>query len=398
MDWSLKNPQILFWFCIVVSVLAVGIYIGGIVGLYYEQVTPAIPKGWGKTDYDAAQGARESLNTYMASKNISADTPMNQFTVATANFGGIFTEDMTYSPWIGHVNPDAARLQVEAGARAMVLDIWPNPANRQKAIVAAMRDVTQWQMQQNWIHMGLNRGVGRYSNWNRLTRNTAPVETILKAALTAAFRSVPGKQNTDPFFLLLRLHGAMTTEYLNTLGAIVYDAIGPNAMGSEWNKCQNQGRICSAPVSDFFSKVFLIVLPDIQSGYNSLPNINTHSAFTNAFLKTKLGEITNAVEQIPNTMAFEPSSSAAITVANQPACKAGSPQQTLAQTGFCLIQPTIGGSTADNTKLFTPSYPKCLQTGAHFVAVNYFSPNSGDAVLSSTLFNDYFGKYSFHKN
>ena len=149
--------------------------------------------------------------------------------------------------------------------------------------------------------------------------------------------------------------------------------------------------------------MFLIVLPDIQSGYNSLPNIRTYPAFTATFLTTSLGEITNAVEQVPNTMVFEPSGSATIAVANQPPCKPSTskgftPQQTLAQVGLCTIQPSIGGSTSDNSKLYSnPSYEACLQTGAQFVAVNYFSPNSKDSVLSSPIFQDYFGKYSFYK-
>jgi hypothetical protein len=396
MQFTLTNPDILFWFRIIVSVLAIGVYIWGIITLTRSQMIPTEPKGWGSKDYDGLQLTRDSLQSYMRTKGLGPETPMNQFSVATANFGGIFTEDGAVSPWIGTVNPNAARLQVEAGARAMVLDIWPDPANLQKPVVAAMRDVQKWTMHQHWFNLGLNKGVGRYSNWNRLTRNTAPAGAILKAALKAAFQ---GKQSTDPFFMILRLHGAMTKEYLNTLGSIVQEAIGPNAMGAEWNNCQNQGQICSAPVSDFFSRVFLIVLPDIQSGYNSLPNINTYAAFTHAFLQTKLGGITNAMEQLPNTMAFEPSGSAAITMANQPACKPGMAQQTLAQMGFCLIQPSIGGSTTDNTTLYgSPTYQTCLQSGAQFVAVNYFSPNSNDSVLSSTLFNDYFGKYSFHKN
>lgn len=407
----LKNPTFYAIFCLIISVLAIGVYIGCSIVLGIEQTTPANPKGWGDLDYDAAQGSRDSLQNYMAERKLPLDTPMNQFTVATASFGGIFTEDTSYSPWIGHVSPEAARLQVEAGARAMVLDIWPDPANLQNPIVAAMKDLQQWYIQHTWIEWGLNRGVGRYSNWNRVTRNKAPVADILNPALKAAFHSVPGKQNTDPFFLILRLHGAMTKEYLDTLGSIVRTAIGQNSMGTEWNYCQNQSQIFSAPVSDFLSKVFLIVLPDIQSGYNSLPNINTYPAFTASFLSTSLGEITNAVEQVPNTMAFEPSGSAAIAVANQPPCKSSTspspassaktftPQQTLAQVGFCTIQPSIGGSTSDNSKLYkTPSYEKCMQTGAQFVAVNYFSPNSKDSVLSSSLFHNYFGKYSFHKN
>ena len=369
--------------------------------------TPASPKGWGVMDYDALQGTRDSLINYMASAGLSVDTtPINQLTVATANFGGIFTESIgLLNPWVGSVNGDAARLQVEAGARAMVLDIWPDPADRQTPIVCAMLDTQApgRAIQKFWHATGLNKGVGRYSNWQRLTRNKAPVGEILKPALTAAFLSSTGQQNTDPFFLIMKLHGAMTTDYLNRLGSIVQDAIGGNAMGAEWNKCINQKSICTAPARQFLSKVFVIVIPDIQTSYNSLPGINTYAAFTAAFLTTTMGEITNALEQNPNTISFEPSGISAISTASQPACGSGTaavtaPPQSLAQVGFCLVQPTIGADTTDNAEFYSQNtYTSCLQSGAQFVAVNLFSQNKGDAVLNIFFDSDHFGKYSFRK-
>ena len=362
---------------------------------------PTPPKGWGTIDYETSQISRDTLLNYMAANNLDVNkVPMNQFHVATANFGGIFTENIgNLSPWIGSVSADAARLQVEAGARSMVLDIWPDPADRQTPVVTSMIDTQGWAMQNLWLQWGLNKGVGRYSNWQHLTRNKAPVGEILNAALTAAFSSSPGPQNTDPFFLILKLHGAMTMDYLNHLGNIVGSAIGGNAMGAEWNKCTNQKSICSAPVIQFISKVFVIVVPDIQPGYNSLPNINTYSAFTTQFLTTSLGEITNALEQIPNTISFEPSGITAISATSQPNCTLGGPQQSLAQTGFCLVQPSIGGQTTDNSALFSGqnSYTTCLQSGAQFVAVNMFSPNSSDGPLGTFFDPAYFGKFSFRK-
>jgi len=354
---------------------------------------PANPKGWSTIDYDANQNTRNSLVNYMATQGLSVDSAiMNQFSVATANFGGIFTENISgMRPWIGTVSSDAARLQVEAGARAMVLDIWPDPADRQRPIVAAMVDTDAWSIQRTWKNMGLTKGVGRYSNWQRLTRNVAPAGEIIKAALTAAFSSTPGGQNTDPFFLILRLHGAMTTDYLNHLGDIVRNAIGANSMGTQWNKCVNQKSICTATVNQFLSKAFVIVIPDLQPGYNSLPNINTHAAFTPVFLSTRLGEITNMLEQTPNTIVFDPGSTAAITAATQPNCSNPTgPPQSLAQTGFCVIQPSIGGTTADNNVEFK-------NVGAQFVAVNLFSPNSDDGVLTEFFDPSNFGVFSFRK-
>jgi hypothetical protein len=149
--------------------------------------------------------------------------------------------------------------------------------------------------------------------------------------------------------------------------------------------------------------VFVIVIPDIQPSYNSLPGINTYAAFTTAFLTTTMGEITNALEQNPNTISFEPSGISAISTASQPACGSGTsavaaPPQSLAQVGFCLVQPTTGGNTTDNSDLFSQnSYTTCLQSGAQFVALNLFSHNSGDAPLHIFFEADHFGKYSFRK-
>ena len=389
-----------FHIAIAVLILVVISTVGTLLGNALSAPTP--PKGWGQIDYDANQRTRDSLINYMAANNLPVDsTPMNQFSVATANFGGIFTEPIsTLEPWIGSVSGDASRLQVEAGARALTLDIWPDPADRQTPIVTAMIDTQEWSMQNTWMKWGLDRGVGRYSNWQHLTRNKKPVGEILKPALTAAFSSSPGPQNTDPFFLILRLHGAMTMDYLNHLGRIVQDAIGGNAMGAEWNKCLNQKSICTAPVVQFLSKVFVIVLPDIQPGYNSLPNINTYAGFTTAFLNTRLGEITNALEQTPNTMVFEPSGITAISATGQSNCtNPTGPQQSLAQTGFCIVQPSIGGQTTDNSLLFSGqgSYTACLQSGAQFVAINLFSPNATDGPLNTFFDPKYFGTFSFRK-
>jgi len=370
------------------------------VTLGLTRTTPTPPTGWNGRDYDADQGKRKSLRDYLAANSLPDSTAMNKFSVATASFGGIFTEDNTgLNPWIGTVSPEAARLQVEAGARAIILDVWPDP-NTRLPVVCSMMDNQAWTIQRWWKNgLGLNKGIGRYSNWNKVTRNTAPVASIIQTALKAAFMSSPGTQNTDPFFLILKLHGGMTVPYLNNLGDLVRNAIGGNAMGADWNRCANQKNICTVAVSQFLSRVFLIVIPDINPSYNILPNVSTYAAFTPLFLTTRLGEITNALEQLQNTMFFEPNGNTTISAPSQPAC--GSPtgsQQSLAQTGLCIIQPTIGGTTTSNADFYsTDSYDTCLKSGAQFVALNFFPPNTSDGPLTTFFQPSYFGTYSFRK-
>jgi len=391
-----KSSVLIFHTTVAILVFVFVIFLAGLLGSTTRTPTP--PTGWNGIDYDANQLNRKSLTEYLVETSVPDTVPMNQFSVATANFGGIYTENIgMFTSWNGSVSADAARLQVEAGARAVVVDIWPNPTDPDIPVVCTMLDTTQWTVANLWVNnWGLNKGVGRYSNWQKLTRNVRPAAEILTALTRAAFNGSASQQNTDPFFLILKLHGAMTPEYLERLGAAVRDAVGGNGMASEWNRCQNQKSLCTAPVSAFMSRVFVIVLPDIQPGYNSLPGINSYAAFTPVFLSSLLGEYTNAMEQVPHTLSFEPSGAATVAAATQPNCSGAGPTQSLAQTGLCVIQPSVGGATTLNTDLFAnTNYVDCLKSGAQFVAVNVLSGDSGDGVLTTFFDNRYFGKYSF---
>jgi hypothetical protein len=394
-----QNPAIVLTFQFILSILVVIIISCVIALIKNTTIAPVPPKGWASTDYEAIQNGRKSLQDYMSANNIDDKTPMNQFHVATAGFGGIFTEDIKLlNPWNGSASPDAARIQVEAGARAIVLDIWPDPANNKLPVVCCMTDATEWSAQNWWIGQGLDKGAGRYSNWRHITRNRMPAADIINTALHAAFDGPTSKQNADPFFLILKLHGAMTPDFLNTLGDTVKAAIGEHSMSPEWNRTLNQKQLCSAPVREFMSKCFVMVIPDIQPGYNSLPNINTYASFIQPFLATRLGEVTNALEQQPNTIFFEPGSLTTISTINQPNCTLGGPQLSLAQAGLTVIQPTTGGQSTDNATLYAnTNLQQMVQSGAQFIAINYFSPNSGDGIISDYLNPANFGIYSFKK-
>ena len=371
-------------------------------------VTPSPPVGAIGLNYDATYTQRQSLKSYMAANSIPDSTPIVQFQVATANFGGIFTETQgALSPWNGSVSPDAVQLQVEAGARAVIFDIWPDPANMANPVVCAMIDTSQWGIQNWWINKGgMSQGVGTYSNWQLLTRNKVDAGTMLTAAVKAAFNS-QSPQSEDPFFIILRLHGAMNTAYLNTLGSKLQNALGGHAMGSTYQTWQQQKNLCSMPVSEMLGAggtggfAYVIVLPDIPTnGYDVLPGVNTYSGFVNALKTTTLGELTNAVEQNLSTMLFTPGNTGPIAVANQPACTPGdsTAQITLAQAGFCVVQPSIGGQATDNGTLFKDnSFQNCQKTGAQFAAVNLFSHDSSDGILQAWFDPKLFGKYSFRK-
>jgi hypothetical protein len=351
--------------------------------------TPMSPQGWSTYSYDGLKPSRGSLTDYLTANSKNTDVSITKLQVATANFGGIFTEDAgAMSPYTGSVSPDAARLQVEAGARAIVFDIWPDPAAPANPVVAAMLDNQQWWFQNWWANTGgLGKGTGRYSNWRLMTRNTAPVGDVLGAAIKEAFNGANSNQNNDPFFVVLKLHGAMTIPYLNTLGTIVQSALGGHAMEvSTWGNAKNQSTLGTAQVSQFLNRAFVIVIPDIETGYNILPSVNTYKDFVAKFQTTTLATYTNALEQAPDTMLFDPTNTGAVT-------------SDMVNNGLIVIQPSTGGQSTDNTNLFNgTTYTACRATGAQMVAVNLFSPNATDTTMLSFLSQPVFGKYSFILN
>lgn len=391
---SHKEIAKIFILCVSIGVLLCIIFFVIPILIRTAGPAPALPKGWDTMDYDALQVYRGPLDDYLASAGVPDSTPIVKFKIATANFGGIGTETRgLYNRWTGTVSTDAVRRQVEAGARAVVFDLWPDPAEPQIPIIAAMIDTDSDRMERIWKTTGgLSDGVGRYSNWHKLTRNVGKASDILTEAVKTAFHT--SRQSQDPFFLILNLHGAMTIEYLNRLGEIVTNAIQGHALSADWNKANNQSNICRTPISLLRSKVVVIVNPDIQPSYDSLPNVKTRDAFNARMLQTTLGEATNILSTQERPVVFTPQDVGAITAPSHPNCsgKAGDGKQSLAETGLCVIQPSIGTATTENKDDFL----KLVSTGAQFVAVNLFSPNKYDKTLTTFFEPAYFGKYSFY--
>lgn len=381
----------------VLTVVLAVIIVGITSRLYHNAVTvPSQPNGSPGRDYTVPRTG--TLDEYLTAQNRQAtNTRMRDLTVATATFGGIFTEDIgALTPYIGTVSPDAARLQIGAGARALVIDIWPDPADMAMPVVCAMKDdSTSW-----WsAHGGLNRGTGRYSNWKMLTRNKVRAGTMLTAAVDAATNSSTNPQWNDPFFLVLCLHGAMTKEYLNTLAADLSAALNGKGIAAT-ARPGVLNTLCNATADQFQGKVCVIVCPDIQPGFQSLPNVNTFQQFVTAYSATNMMNYTNILQTQPNTVIYSPESIASLTQDTaQPCDVSGTGTVPPPRAGFCVVQPSTGGSSSKNADLFANgSYSSALQTGAQFVAANLFSSATSDDTLGVFFAPNNFGTYSFRLN
>ena len=412
-DGTIHIVPIIVHFLIAFIVLVIIVSVSTL--LNNTRVTPSPPTGYGSIDYEANQGTRKGFNTMITSTsnpdpiNSAAttypdSTPMSLFQVATANFGGIFTEPSnSLNPWLGSVNTEAVTLQVQAGARAVIFDVWPDPSNPGSPVVASMMDVQQWYYQRQWASPGnMNKGVGRYSNWNLLTRNTGPLSDILTAATNAAFNGPASQQNGDPFFIILNLHGAMTAAYLNLVGTAITSAVGGHAMGSEWTLgSANNTNIATATVSQFTGRAFVIAIPDIQTGgYYSLPGVDTLQGFLNAVLPPSTAtnfnlyaSFINAVNLIPSAtsqLLYTPDALSTVKTVVEP---------TSAGASIAIVQPSIGAQVTDNDPLFalsSTSYTECLNSKAQFVGINLFTSNLNDSGMTTYLdTTNGFGTYSF---
>ena len=371
-----------------------------IVVLVNVTVTPALP-GWFQ-NYDATQGARQSLDAYLSSIGKTPDNVMiTDLQVATANYGGIFTESKQpvipeMTPWHGRVSGDAVRLQVEAGARAIIFDIWPNPADFTQPIVASMidQDVTGTTLAW-WKGSGLNNYVSRYSNWHKLTRNVEPAAPLIKTAVTTAFNG--GPQAHDPFFLILNLHGRLPLSYLDSFGLSLIDALqgkqlsSGNMVSATKTAAQN---LCSVPYSSIKNKAFVIVNPDVPEGM-------TREAFNAVFYKSKLAEATNLLTTTERPTVFKLTDLSTITSAKNPDCVGSmAAPVSLPQISLCCVQPSIGERFTDNDSQYKKtSYSDCMGTGAQFVGVNLFGGDSTgtDKILQSWGDHANFGKFSFKR-
>ena len=339
---------------------------------------------------NSVKSGRKTLSDYLTASRLPDSTPLSKFRVATANFGGIYTVQRPLDPYSGWTCPEAVRDQVEAGARAIVFDIWPDPADNTTPIIAIMRDEdSDWYKW--WKNTGsMTKGVGSYSNWAILTRNKGNVKDIMTAAVNTAFSI-----SEDPFFIIINLHGAMTVDYLNTLGTNVSDAIGGRRLASEWHQGLNSTKFSTTPISAFMSKTIVIVNPDVQPTFDALPGIRTLDQFNVKLKTTSMGELANVIATTQRPVVAEPSNIDILTTQNQMNCSTSvsDPQQSIAETGLCVIQPTIGSSSVTNDDLFVPNnFDLCMASGAQFVAVNLFSADSVSALFFEPK---YFGLHSF---
>ena len=360
------------------------------VWLYYATTRQAQPLWY--NNYNSNKGFRKSLLTYLSSiKQDPTKINITQLQVATANYGGILMEPK--SPWVtgyltpyhGTVSKDAVRLQIDAGARAIIFDIWPDPSNLANPIVGAMIDNDGYGrgVYSMWKNsLGLKGGVSRYSNWAKLTRNVGAVGEIITEVVYNAFS---GTQSEDPFFIILNLHGLLTKTYLNTLGGILNTSLGGKKFPTTITADNLHSNLCSITVDKMKERVFVIVNPDIPDG-------SDRTTFNSMFLKTSMKEVTNLLTTAEKGTVFRPAELGSITNVSYTDCNLSTLKVSLPKISLVTVQPSTGETTVHNNDQYgIKGFTSVMSAGVQFAGINIFSMEKGDKTLEEwkTIFKTY---------
>lgn len=187
--------------------------------------------------------SRKSLLSYLRElekQNVPASHfAFANFYVSTVNASGLF-----YPRIDGVVSPDAARLAVQAGARAFVFDIWPD------------------------LRSGANFGpilqvVEQSSTWRRISLNVLPFHLILNTIVGMIYSGGSGFLNTpygsrDCLTFYLRFRGTPRFQTYAGVAAALRDSMEQYRLDSSFYACNGERRLFATPITQLFSKIIIM--------------------------------------------------------------------------------------------------------------------------------------------
>jgi hypothetical protein len=190
-----------------------------------------------QVDYAKSNPKRKSLWAYLQGLQ-KANIPANQmcltnFYVSTVNATGIFFPSLD-----GVASTEAARTAVLAGARAFVLDIWPD------------------------LTAGANYGpiiqvVEEGSDWRRISLNSLPLSSVIRPLMQEGFQTAMRPGIEDPMFLYLRFRGNPRSATFEATARVLSEALEQYRLDSSFNNCRAQDILYTIPLTQFSKKVVI---------------------------------------------------------------------------------------------------------------------------------------------
>lgn len=196
-----------------------------------------------KAHYSTLEPNRKSLTDYLKSLQApKSHRILANFQFSTVNGAGLF-----FPGTDGIFSVDAVRTAVSAGARAFVLDVWPDLGPR--AEFAPILQV-----------------ISGDSTWQRLSMNTLSFATALNTlvqavyanTLTGGARAVGFDQ--DVVVLYLRLQGTPRKQTFDGIARALRANIEPYRLDVSFNACAGQtdnNRLFITPIEEFRGKVIV---------------------------------------------------------------------------------------------------------------------------------------------
>jgi hypothetical protein len=247
----------------------------------------------------------------------------------------------------GYVSPDAIRLNIAAGAR--YLDI---PVYRGKKTDDFMPYV-----------MLTDAG----SNWRRITMNSLPLETIIKAIVENGLSSRKTNANSmeaayinDPMFLMIRFMDNPKYETFSAVAKILGDNLDTHRLDFSYYNGSKMADIFQKPITQFMNKV--IIMSNIYA-----PKGNAFGDFINIGPRGA-----TPLELKPADVNGIPESSAASTIMR-------------IQQNLTVVRPPMEEPNGDVNGW---DWTKSHELGVHFAAMNFWSQ---DANLENYRKPDVFG-------
>ena len=180
------------------------------------------------------KGIREYLQKIKSEGVPDSHLSLTNFYISTVNAAGLF-----YPVENGVASPEAARTAILAGARAFVFDIWPD-----------LTPGAEFGPCIQFVESG--------SLWRRISMNSLPFASVLKALVQEAFELDMRPGYYDPLILYLRFRGKPRVDTYNLTASAIGAILEPYRLDTSFNNCRSQDSLFSTPITDLFRKVIII--------------------------------------------------------------------------------------------------------------------------------------------
>lgn len=176
------------------------------------------------------KGIRSYINSLIASGISASQLCLTNFYISTVVATGVFFPVVN-----GVISTEAVRAAVLGGARAFVLDIWPDldPGANFAPVIQVVESGT---------------------NWRRISLNKLPLVSILKALAQEAFEIPDRPGYEDPLFIYLRFNGNPRPATFNATADALQIALESYRLDANFNNCRAQDRLFSTPITFFYKR------------------------------------------------------------------------------------------------------------------------------------------------